>query len=342
MKFPNGYGSVYKLSGKRRHPWAARKTVGWNDKGQPMYLYVGYYSTRSEALNALARYNDHPFEKGSDQYTLAEIYEKWSAKKYEEVSHSNVVGYRAAWKLAEPIKDMKMDEIKLDHLEDVCEQSGKNAPTLKKFKILLNQLFDYAVKHEYIISSRRDVVSFLDISKYGNPNKYDRTPFSSDEIVALKATDQNEWIMIVLILIYTGVRIGELLDLKVKDIHMDERWFYVRQSKTDAGIREVPIAEKIVPYMNHWIQKEYDYLICTPDRQRMTYDNFYVQYWKKLVPNHKPHDTRHTCVSLLTAAGVDPRIIRSIVGHKGVGVTEAVYTHLDMAAKLEAINKICH
>ena len=29
MRLPNGYGSVYKLSGKRRKPWAARVTTGW-------------------------------------------------------------------------------------------------------------------------------------------------------------------------------------------------------------------------------------------------------------------------------------------------------------------------
>lgn len=55
---------------------------------------------------------------------------------------------------------------------------------------------------------------------------------------------------------------------------------------------------------------------------------------------HKPHDTRHTYVSLLTEAGVDERIIKKIVGHKGKSVTETVYTHLDLEIKLEAINKI--
>lgn len=49
---------------------------------------------------------------------------------------------------------------------------------------------------------------------------------------------------------------------------------------------------------------------------------------------HKPHDTRHTCVSLLTEAGVDERIIKKIVGHKGKSVTETVYTHLDLEIKL--------
>ncbi|MCI8630019.1 MAG: integrase [Firmicutes bacterium] len=48
----------------------------------------------------------------------------------------------------------------------------------------------------------------------------------------------------------------------------------------------------------------------------------------------------HTCVSLLTKSGVDERIIKKIVGHKGQGITETVYTHLELPVKLEAINKI--
>ena len=55
---------------------------------------------------------------------------------------------------------------------------------------------------------------------------------------------------------------------------------------------------------------------------------------------HRPHDTRHTCISLLTEAGVDERIIKKIVGHKGQGVTQIVYTHVDLPYKLEAINLI--
>lgn len=55
---------------------------------------------------------------------------------------------------------------------------------------------------------------------------------------------------------------------------------------------------------------------------------------------HRPHDTRHTCISLLTSAGVDERVIKKIVGHKGQGVTETVYTHFEIDKLLDAINKI--
>ena len=48
------------------------------------------------------------------------------------------------------------------------------------------------------------------------------------------AQKSNQYLSVVLMLIYTGVRIGELLNLEKKDIHLDERWFYVKESKTDA------------------------------------------------------------------------------------------------------------
>lgn len=185
----------------------------------------------------------------------------------------------------------------------------------------------------------------MDISKPGNPNSFDRKPFSKKEIKTLwDAQKSNQYLSVVLMLIYTGVRIGELLDLEKKDIHLDERWFYVKESKTDAGIREVPIAEKIVPFFEYWMQKECDHLICTPDEEPFLYRNYYDSYWTPLMQQmnmkHRPHDTRHTCVSLLTEAKVDERIIKKIVGHKGQGVTQIVYTHVDLPYKLEAINLI--
>ena len=65
MKLPNKYGSVYKLPGNRRKPWAVRKTKSWffdeNEKLKRTYEYIVYYETRPEALQALAEYNKNPF-----------------------------------------------------------------------------------------------------------------------------------------------------------------------------------------------------------------------------------------------------------------------------------------
>ena len=56
--------------------------------------------------------------------------------------------------------------------------------------------------------------------------------------------------------------------------------------------------------------------------------------------SHTPHDTRHTCISLLTEAQFDKRFIKKIVGHASGDVTENVYTHIDITILLEQINKI--
>lgn len=363
MKLPNSYGSVYKLSGKRRNPWAARKTVGWKQipekkRSYPIYEFIGYYPTRAEALQALAAYNEDPYDLHLDTITFAEVYEKWSEIHYETIKNSN--GYKAAFKTCKDIWDMKFVEIKLDHLQKICDESGKNTPTLKTLKNLWGLMWDYAVIHEIVPPDKRDIIKYVDISKPGNPNSYNRKPFSKNEIKMLwDVQESNEYLSVILILIYTGVRIGELLDLEKKDIHLGERWFYVKEAKTDAGIREVPIAEKIVPFFEYWMKKKCDHLICTPDKQPFKYRNYYDSYWIPLMlqlnigkyvieedkkepvyRGHRPHDTRHTCVSLLTEAKVDERIVQKIVGHKGQNVTQAVYTHLELPVKLEAINMI--
>lgn len=67
MKLPNGYGSVVKLSGKRRKPYIVRKTVGWHydkekDKQVQEMITIGYTATKAEGLLMLADYNNNPFD----------------------------------------------------------------------------------------------------------------------------------------------------------------------------------------------------------------------------------------------------------------------------------------
>ena len=57
MKLPNGYGSVVKLSGKRRRPWMVRKTIGYHidpvkQKAVNDYMVIGYTAARTEGFKA--------------------------------------------------------------------------------------------------------------------------------------------------------------------------------------------------------------------------------------------------------------------------------------------------
>lgn len=350
MRLPSGYGSVRKLSGNRRKPWHVQKTVSYSvdmetKKVVQKRITIGYYATQKEALQALADYNTNPYDINASKITFAEVYEKWSERKYKEISQSNVQGYRAAYKLCHSIYNYKMVDVKLEHLQAIVDNSGKNTPTLRKLKVLLRQIFDYAVIHE-IIDKNKNMVEYLNISAAGNPNAYNRQPFSDAEVNILWEHKGNEYIQVILMLIYSGVRVSELLDLKKEDVNLEEQYFYVSKSKTDAGIRYVPIADKVKPFFEYWYNKNNcEYLLSTPEGQHFLYRNYYDSYFmpfmKELNLEHKPHDTRHTCISMLATAKVDPTTIKKIVGHSGTqSLTERVYTHLDMSVLLEAINLI--
>ncbi|EPR10184.1 tyrosine-type recombinase/integrase [Ruminiclostridium papyrosolvens] len=353
MRLPNGYGSVHKLSGKRRKPWCVRKTREIDNNGKQQYDYLGYYKTQPEALQALAEYNSNPYDIKTSIITFGEVYEKWSNERLilkddahpYGISQSNINGYKASWKLCAEIKDMKFVDVKLSHLQMVVDKSGKNYPTLRKLKVLLGQLFEYAIIHD-VITKDRNVVEYVDISKAGNPKALNRKPFTNQEIKKVwSMVGANDYINVILMLIYSGVRVSELLDLKKINVSLKEQWFDITESKTNAGIRRVPIADKVLPYFQHWMSKnQCEYLLSTPDGEHFLYRNYYDSYWKPLMDlmgmSHLPHDTRHTCVSLLTSAQVDERFIKKIVGHSGQGVTQIVYTHLEVSELLVAINKI--
>ena len=173
-----------------------------------------------------------------------------------------------------------------------------------------------------------------------------RNKFTKAEVKRLWELAEDPYYQIVLMLIYNGCRISEFLDLKKENVHLDEQYFDVIASKTENGLRKVPIADKVLPFYKAWFEgSQCEYLLHTPDQKHFDYRNYYDSYFTPLMEqigfDHKPHDTRHTCISMLTEAHVDQTMIKKIVGHSGaMTLTERVYTHLDIETLVEAINKI--
>ena len=75
MKRANGAGSVYKLGGKRRKPWIARFTTGYDDQGNQTRLTIGTYATKKEAQTALDAYLYVP--ERPKEMTIKEAFEGW-------------------------------------------------------------------------------------------------------------------------------------------------------------------------------------------------------------------------------------------------------------------------
>ena len=328
MRKPNGYGSVIKLSGSRRRPYALRITQGWTPEGKQITKYLGYYSTRKDAEIALADFNKNPYMI-ADDITFEELFERYSNAKFDLLSVSTQKAYTTAYKSFSTIYTTPITKLNLGALQRLFDLSPKNKPSLQTEKALLGVMFDYAITNEWLPPERKAIISHIDLSLKANPNKVKRITFTQEEIQSLWNMD-TDVSRTIIIMLYTGVRISELLELKEEDVHWGEQYFEITKAKTKAGIRQVPIANKILPYF-----KEYHF-------GEINYSAFLKKRWSKCMDSlgvrHTPHDTRHTFISMLTAKEVDARIIKAIVGHTGSGVTEAVYTHIPIKRMLDAVN----
>lgn len=244
MKLPNGYGSVVKLSGKRRKPWMVRKTTGYRidpikEKKVNEYIIIGYAATKTEGLQMLADYNRNPYDTKAAKMTFDEVYEEWSKKKFPTVSESNIKGYKASYKTCGILYNRVFKDLKLADLQQVIDTCGKNFPTLKKIKILFNQLYEFALKNDIC---NKDYSTFVEIAQYKdrNPNKHTRTKFTKEEVAKVWTMKDDKYYQIILMLLYNGTRISEFLDLKKENVHLEEQYFDVIDSKTENGIRKVP------------------------------------------------------------------------------------------------------
>ena len=352
MRLPNGYGNVAKLPGKRRKPYRVRKTIGWEidpdtGKVKQKFINIGYYSTKTEALAALAAYNQNPYDVEATKATFIEVYEKWSEQHFMKISESNIIGVRSAIKLCESIYSRKFIELKLSDYQYIFDNSGKNAPMLKKLRTVLNLMYDYAIKHELVPESKKNIISAIEI-KAGNPNKLEHIAFTRTEIDILWKHTDDKLIQMMLMLIYGGYRISEFCGIEKDQVDIENQSVNILDSKTSNGIRVVPIADKVLQFYKNFMQEDGKYLVSNTKGNQINYENFYRRYWNPVIEalskeglgKHKVHDTRHTTITLLTEAQVDERFIAKIVGHSQKSLAQKVYSHVANDILLAEINKI--
>lgn len=327
MKLPNSYGNVVKLSGKRRKPYGARVTTGWKD-GKQVRKYIGYYSTKRDALDALAEYNRNPYDLDARTITFAETWEHWSKLNWDKGTKNTQSAWRTGYKHCEPIRDMRIGDIKLAHLERLME--GKGSSTQSQIKTVCVKVFKYALKHEWV---RKNPAIDMEVSQ---PKTGKKVPFTEEEIRKFwQLSETDDYYELILILIYTGLRVSELLEMKQEDVHGDHM---IGGTKTEAGKnRIIPLHSRIRPFIEKRMDGQ-EYLLHR-DGKRLSYMQFRLPFTKK-VKGHTIHEARHTFISRMHSLGVNETTIKIIVGHARRDVTGKVYIHKLKEELLEAVEKL--
>lgn len=335
-KNPNGFGSVSKLSGNRRRPYWVKKTIGWNEKGHPIYETIGYTATKEEGLILLAEYNKNPWDVDSSKMTLEKLYAEWKEKKGVKLGKGSQVSLQSAYKHTKPIWSMKYKDIKSYHMQDIIDNCGKSYAVQGAIKNLFGHLDRFALEIDLINKSYSQLVSAAPIPETT------KEPFTNEEVQKLWKHKNEPFTAIVLIYIYTGFRLSELLEMKCENVNLKERTM-TGGVKTKSGKgRIVPIHSKILPLVKKLYDEGNEYLLVL-NGKRVTKDIFYKAWdvsMASLKMKHTPHETRHTFRSKMDSANANKRCIDLIMGHKSKEVGERIYTHKTLEELREAIELI--
>ncbi len=205
-------------------------------------------------------------------------------------------------------------------------KDGLSYSSVKKVRSLISLMEAYAGKIE---AGGKNYASLLSLgrNKPVNPHR----PFSRQKINRLWNELDYPGVDTVLILLYTGMRVGEMLQLLKTDINQRQQLIRITRSKTQAGIRAIPIHHRIQPLINARLQSSGQHLIADSTGNPYDYSRYCI-IWRSVMQlinaaGHTTHDCRHTVTTLLDNAGANETAKRRILGHAGGDVTERVYTH---------------
>lgn len=348
MRNANGTGCIHKLSGNRRKPYAVILTCGTEyDKKKDKYVqkrkYLGYYASQQEARKALAMYIDNPYDLNMHNITIDEIWNIVKAKLEPKISDSRMDCYNSAFNYMESIKNSKIRELKADDLQEVMDKCDKKSSTKQNIKFVMGKIYEYAMMNDYITKDYSKYVYF-DM----DPTSIKRIVYTAAEVEYLWQNSYRWECAMLLVLLYSGMRINEFLGNKSENFDLNKQTITIPEgiAKNKSSIRTIPMHEKIVPLLKEFKDRDSEWIAVKPSGAKIIYKN-YMSREKKVLDEelgivHTPHDTRHSFITQARQCGLDNLIIQRLVGHIPDTITENTYTHLTIDELQYQINFVAY
>jgi integrase len=335
-----------------------KKTVGYKMDGTP--IRKSFYSEKSRD-DAARRGEDwivaHKVAEQTGEtfiekdYTFAQWARKWleTYKKGKVKQHTYDYTYRVnIEKYMIPFfGQAKLQNISQADIQDYFNKHNYLAENnLKRHRMILRNIFEKAVYNG--LCRKNPVADITYASKKEKTIRHVYTKEQADKLIEYAKTQK--WGAMIVIMLNTGVRRGELLGLKWLDIDYDRKSVFVKRSitpdteephdgdvKSKTSYREIPVSDNFLDYLKTLPHKT-DYIIpgktkygyFSIDAFEQRYKIFMEQACAKLkIPYLVPHELRHTFGTVLREEGVDIYTISHVMGHSNVAVTDKIYVHND-------------
>ena len=248
---------------------------------------------------------------------------------------------------------MDVRAIRLEHIQEYVNRLGDmSASTIKKQKLLLSQVLEYALLTELI---QRNPVEGVEMPPMTHNTKV-VFPYEKDEqeklVTAFTEIKGNKlrlrygWGAV--LILETGLRAGEALALEWPDINEEKRTLKVnknmvrvngknivqRTTKTESGKRTIPLNSRAMEAIRHLKAQRIvgcPYVFATQNGKHLSYRNLLATMEKACeaagVEHRGLHALRHSFASNLYAKGVEVKVISRLLGHASVEITYNRYIH---------------
>ena len=300
-----------------------QKIKGATKRPYVVYSVVGYFATYDEAMDAL----NHT----RISLTLQQVYDMWLPSHAKSVSTNTLNNYGSAFAHLVIIHDVTMNDITYLQLQSIIDHmlnTGLSYSSCKKVRTLISQLFDYAIINGWCTTN---YAKFLNLghNKPVRPHK----PFTTQAINRLWRLE-SPLHDIPLMLLYTGMRASELINLKARDVNRKQRTIKITSAKTKSGIRAIPIHDRIWPIIERRLDAVYVIHEC---RTYSSLSREFNKAMRAINTKHTTHDCRHTFATRLDNEGANYNAKRLLLGHASGNVTDGVYTHKSLGQLRKAI-----
>ena len=236
----------------------------------------------------------------------------------------------------------------MDHFAALLHEEGIGASSQSRILSGVRSFFRYLLLEGYIADDPTELLAW--------PNTGIHLPevLSTEEVDRIEAAiDLSKWEgqrnkAIIEMMFSCGLRVSELVNLKLSDIYADER--FIRVTGKGKKDRLVPISQKAIDELDYWLMDrrlmkikpgEQDYVFLNRRAAHLTRTMILImikQYAaaagiKKTV---SPHTLRHSFATALLKGGADLMAIQEMLGHEDISTTE-IYTHVDMTTLRQEI-----
>ena len=340
----NGRGSIAKV--KKNKPYWVRVT----DPVTKERKSLGLYKTRKEAQQKLDEYLFNPYNLETHTMTFEEIFNLFKEAQEKNVAKATFKSYINSYKRCKPLYNLIFRDIKTPQLQSLINDLNCSKGTKSITKGFLSVLYKYAIEMEILTTNRAEHIKLPKESKHKEINI-----FTGYDIKKLWDNIKIDWVEYILIMIYTGMRIGEAVNLKKENVDLINGIIF-GGNKTEKGMnRKIPIRDDIYPIIqNLYKNSPTDYLFYNknwvfkkknnenkPIRENYFRDKFNETLQILGIEKHQTHDCRKTLATFMSKYQLNEVQITDILGHESINTTIDYYIKKEDEQELKkSINRI--